>query len=183
MSENPGNVELLPDLLARCRRGDRPAFDTLVRRFHAYAFSLATALVPTRDEADDAVQSAFVTVLTRVPDLRTPDAFPGWLRQIVRTECNRLTRGQRTTAIHDTLPSPSSPPPDAVEHQELRTQIRRAVSDLPPAQREAAELFYLDELSQSDVARTLSIPEGTVKRRLFDARNTLRTTLKSQIPI
>jgi RNA polymerase sigma factor (sigma-70 family) len=184
--DTPGNPEPLPDLLARCRAGDRDGFDRLVRRFHAYAVALARSLTGRTDRAEDAAQSAFVTVLTRLPDLREDDAFPGWLRQVVRTECARLARGQRPAATLDgdcAATAAADSPPDEIARRELRERVRVAVASLPPVQREAAEMFYLDELPQADISRALDVPEGTVKRRLHDARNTLRTTLKSQLPI
>lgn len=180
---NSGNPELLRDLLARCRAGDRPAADRLIRRFYAYATSLARSLTNSPDHGDDAVQSAFVTVLTHLPTLRDPDAFPGWLRQIVRTECNRITRRTDPIPLTDGHLTDTSAPVDAIAHQELLDRVRTAVASLPAAQRETAELFYLDELPQADISLALDIPEGTVKRRLHDARNTLRSTLKSQLPI
>jgi RNA polymerase sigma factor (sigma-70 family) len=186
---NPGNPELLPDLLAHCRAGDRPAADRLVRRFHAYATALARSLTNSPDHAGDAVQSAFVTVLTRLKDLRDPDAFPGWLRQIVRTECNRITRRNDPSPLSGDHVAATAEPADAIAHRELRDRVRAAVASLPAVQREAAELFYLDELPQADISRALDIPEGTVKRRLFDARATLRAALadtdkpKHRLPI
>lgn len=180
---NPGNPELLPDLLVRCRAGDRDAADRLIRRFHAYATALARSLTNSPEHADDAIQSAFVTVLTRLDDLRDPDAFPGWLRQIVRTECTRITRRSTSASLTNDHVANTTAPVDAIAHRELLDRVRAAVASLPAVQREAAELFYLDELPQADISRALDIPEGTVKRRLHDARNTLRTTLKSQLPI
>ena len=177
-------VELLPELLSRCRAGERDAFDPLVRLFHPYALAIAVSILGGSGGAEDAVQSAFVTVLTRVQDLREPAAFPGWLRQVVRTECDRLTRGAaRPTMLAEDQAGTDGPPSDASIHRELCDQVRAAVAALPPAQRRAVELYYLDELPHADVARVLDVPAGTVRRRLHDARNALRPKLKSQLPI
>jgi RNA polymerase sigma factor (sigma-70 family) len=181
MGDNGGMTELLPELLARCRAGDRGAFEVLVRRFHAYAMAVAQSLCPA--QCEDAVQSAFVTVLTRLGELREAEAFPGWLRQVVRTECGRLTRGRALLGIQEFQVSTAPGPVEGASREEVREQVRAAVASLPAVQRETVELFYLDELAQADVARTLDVPEGTVKRRLHDARVNLRAKLKSQLPI
>src|SRR5919202_2784590 len=71
------------------------AFDELVRRFQDMAFACAYAALCDFHLAEDAAQGAFVNAWRKLSQLRAPEAFPGWLRRVVLTECSRLTRGRR----------------------------------------------------------------------------------------
>jgi RNA polymerase sigma-70 factor (ECF subfamily) len=101
------------------------------------------------------------------------------LRQIVRTECDHIRRTRRPLApCDDTI---ASALPDPIEHaiaQEQASAIRTALQGLNSTNRETARMYYLDEKSCSEVAAILQVPPGTVKRRLYDAREQLRQELK-----
>jgi len=172
-------ADTLDQLLARCQRGDNDAVATLVKRFSNHVLDLATALLQDEHLAEDAMQAAFVTALTRLDQLRTPAAFPGWLRQIVRTEANRILRMRRESVDEtaDTHVSAEPSPPEHAELAERARQVRDAIAALPPAARDAAQLFYLYEMKCDQVADQLGIPQGTVKRRLHDARKRLQSML------
>jgi RNA polymerase sigma factor (sigma-70 family) len=176
-------AELLDELLARCGEGDRDAIATLVRRFRSYAMTFALRLTGDHHLAEDAVQEAFVVAFDRIGDLREPAAFPGWLRQIVRTHALRARRR------HDASPdaprarvAADTPAPDA-EGYERRRIVAEAVAALPPRAREAAALYYLYALDHRQVAEVLGVPAGTVKRRLHDARRHLRDGLAGHLPL
>ena len=172
-------IELLHELLARCRRGDEDAVETLVSRFRNYAYDLAKAIVEDDHLAEDAVQEAFMAAISRLQDLRDPDAFPGWFRQVVRTQANRIARRRRESTGVDTTERPSGDlsPASHLEKRELRELVRQALAALPEKSRETAALFYLEERHHLEVAELLRVPPGTVKRRLHDARQRLRDIL------
>ncbi|MCC7409577.1 MAG: sigma-70 family RNA polymerase sigma factor [Phycisphaeraceae bacterium] len=176
-------AEPLDQLLGRCRRGEDDAVAALVERFAHHVLDLATALLEDQHLAEDAMQGAFVTALARLDQLRTPAAFPGWLLQIVRTEANRILRSRRER-VGEVPGSQVAAEPSPSEEAELGEQTRRvrqAVAALPPATREAARLFYLDEMKCHQIAERLDIPPGTVKRRLYDARRLLHGMLLGRI--
>ena len=169
-------AELLSELLARVRAGDASAVGVLVARFWPRAVEFASALMRDEHLAEDAVQRAFIKALGRLDDLREANAFPGWFRQIVRTETLAMIRQQRV--VDPQPPRDAIEKPDrAAEREELRQIVRSALAALPPRGRETAELFYLSELECPEVARRLDVPAGTVKRRLHDARRKLRELL------
>lgn len=172
-------TEPLRDLLRRCRDGEEEAIAELVRRFQPWALNFAAAVLKDRDEAEDVVQEAFLTALDRLPDLRDPDAFPAWLRQIIRTHGSRAARRRRELSLdeHAEQAGNEESALSRVRHDELARKVREAIAALPPAGREAVEMFYLDELKCSQVAEHLGVPQGTVKRRLHDARERLRAML------
>jgi len=172
-------AELLESLLRRCRCGQTDAVETLVARFREHGRQLAAAILNDEHEAEDALQEAFLTALGRLGDLRSPAAFPAWFRRIVRTKAVRMARRRHAVAAAEpaAMAADESSPAEQLERKELRAVVRKAVTALPPAAREATEMFYLEQLRQHEIAEALGVPEGTVKRRLHDARIRLRDLL------
>jgi NitT/TauT family transport system substrate-binding protein len=171
----------LREVIERAKRGEEAAVVVIVGRFREHALELARALLRDGHLAEDAVQQAFVRAIARLPSLREAGAFPGWLRQIVRTECDHIGRGrsrQSGNDCDDALADRGQSPLDRAISQEMIDAVRRAVRALPTICRDTAELYYLDGQSCGDVARVLRVPEGTVKRRLYDARELLRQELR-----
>jgi RNA polymerase sigma factor (sigma-70 family) len=176
--------EPLAALIERCRTRDEDAMAELVRRFRTWALDLASALLDDASLAEDAVQEAFTTALLRLKDLRDPLAFPGWLRQIVRTEVNRLLRKRREVCLDDeSQRRQAGPAMTEPERNDLREHVREVIRGLPPLMRDATELFYLEERSCSEIAAMLRIPQGTVKRRLHDARQRLHGVLAESLDV
>ncbi len=175
--------EELAELVKRCEAGDDNALASLIRRFQPVSLELARALLDDRDLAEDVVQETFITALQRLPELRQADAFPAWLRQIVRTHVNRMRRKQRE--LPQTLSaepaSKGTSPCQRQEREEIQRRVRQAIRVLPEHGRQTSELFYLDELSCTEVANVLQVPVGTVKRRLHDSRKRLRAILLGYI--
>ncbi|MBN1342695.1 MAG: sigma-70 family RNA polymerase sigma factor [Phycisphaerae bacterium] len=172
-------ADQLCEILERCRRGDGEAVRLLVVRFRDGALDLARCLLSDEHLAEDAVQEAFLKALDRLGDLRDPAAFPGWFRQIVRTQCHRILRRQREPVVcvdANGVVDPGSPEAGVVG-EELRSLVRCAMSELPAKQREAVELFYLDDRPCGEIAAMLGVPSGTVRRRLHEARRRLRDAL------
>jgi RNA polymerase sigma factor (sigma-70 family) len=172
-------AESLRRLLQRCRDGEEDSIAELVRRFQPWALDFATAVLRDRDEAEDAVQEAFLTALDRLPDLRDPEAFPAWLRQIIRTHGSRAARRRRDLPLDDQAEQAGREESalSRMEREELARKVREAVAALPPAGRETVVMFYIDDMKCSQIAGQLGVPQGTVKRRLHDARERLRAML------
>lgn len=135
--------EPLAALVERCRRREEDAIAELVSRFRNWALDLANALLDDASLAEDAVQEAFTTALLRLNDLWDPLAFPGWLRQIVRTQANRLLRKRREVCLEDeTRLQQGGSPMSEPERNDLREYVREVIRGLPPVIRDTTELFY-----------------------------------------
>ena len=176
-------ADLLRDILAGCMQGDETAVRTLIERFRRLAESLAVAILHDEHLAEDVMQNSFVTVFQRLGQLKNANAFPGWFRQIVRTEATRILRRRTEAAtglLNDVCTQDSPPEQDLMNH-ELHALVRGAVQKLPSAGEEAVTLFYLEQRDCKAIAEELKIPAGTVKRRLFDARRQLRSMLLGYI--
>lgn len=172
----------LAALIQRAIAGDDEARATLVQRFGRMASTCARAILGDYQLAEDACQEAFVDAFRKLPQLRVPERFPGWLRSIVRTQCSRLTRGwhPRTTDMDAARPLASAAADPAVraEEAELRAKVREALAGLPEPNRTTARLFYFDGFGHQEIASLTGAPVGTVKRRLYDARQRLRQRIE-----
>jgi RNA polymerase sigma factor (sigma-70 family) len=154
------------------------AFGRLVVRFQDMAYGYAYAILGDAHLAQDAAQEAFIVAYQNLNQLREPKAFPGWLRRIVFTHCNRMTRGQRAhersleTVPH--LASGEPTPLSELEDKEMRERIQAAIQALPESQRMATVLYYIDGYSQKEVAEFLEVSVDAVKKRLQRAREQLQ---------
>jgi RNA polymerase sigma factor (sigma-70 family) len=155
------------------------AFEEIVRLFQDMAFACAYgALYGDFHLAEDAAQNAFVTAWRKLPQLREPEAFPGWLRRVVLTECSRLTRGHHVQTVPldagAAVASTAQNPEAVTEARELSASVRDALRQLPRAERMVATLFYFDSRSHREIADFLQVPQTTVAKRLHAARARLR---------
>lgn len=154
------------------------AYGELVRQFQDMAYACAYAVLGDFHLAENVAQEAFVSAWQKLPQLRQPEAFSGWLRRIVVSECNRLTRGKRPTMtpLGDTseFASDQADPQAALEREERAGEVTRAIAKLPKDERMAVVLFYLQERSQKEISAFLEVPTTTVAKRLYSARARLR---------
>ena len=157
------------------------AFCELVRMFQDMAYACAYAVLGDFCLAEDASQQAFISAWQKLDQLRQPEAFPGWFRRIVLTECNRLTRGQRprTMSLDEgvNLHAPHPDPQSAIEKDELTKAAFAAIKKLSLNERMVVVLFYVNEHSQSDISAFLNVPLTTVAKRLYSARVRLRVMM------
>jgi RNA polymerase sigma factor (sigma-70 family) len=172
---------------ARCATAEQhQAFGEIVRRFQDMAFACAYAVLGDFHQAEDAAQNAFVVAWRNLSQLRKPEAFPGWFKRIVLTQCNRLTRGNHLhmvslDALID-LPANGLDPYEEYEQKERQIHVYAAVRALPENERIATTLFYISDYSQNEIADFLEVPVTTVKKRLFSARRKLReSSLKERM--
>jgi len=155
-------------LLQRIADGDSAAFDILYRRFARPLYGLALRMLRDRSRAEDAVQETFAAIWRSAGSYR-PDRGPGapWLYAVARNAIvdRARARGEATFADPPDAVSPDAAPDERAQSSYTSWRVHRAVQDLPEHEREVLELAYWGELSQSEVARFLDIPLGTVKTR------------------
>lgn len=154
------------------------AFAELVKRFQDMAYACAYAVLGDLHLAQDAAQEAFISAWQKLSQLRQPEAFPGWFRRIVLTECHRLKRGNRLrfVSLDDgaRVPSADADPQAAIERDELAKAVLTAIEMLPENERIVVVLFYVKEYSHRDISAFLEVPLTTVAKRLYSARVRLR---------
>jgi RNA polymerase sigma factor (sigma-70 family) len=154
------------------------AFGGLVRSFQDMAFACAYAVLGDFHLAEDAAQEAFLSAWQKLSQFRQPEAFPGWFRRIVLTECHRLRRGKRPQSVplDDGVSAPSTlgNPQMTVEGGEVKKAVFVEIEKLPENERIIVTLFYLKEQSHRDIRAFLEVPTTTVAKRLYSARVRLR---------
>ena len=172
------------DLVRRVRSGDEEAFRALFRRYGPQAKGLAYRVVRQRGLAEEIVQEAFLA-LWRNPASYKEDrgSFRTWLLSTVhhravdmvrREEAQRRrTLEQQATLEEDIADSVA----DRVDLVETRQRVRRALEDIPAAQRQILELMYFEGKTQAEIAAELGLPLGTVKSRTVLAMRRLRLLL------
>lgn len=176
--------ELSPLVQEACS-GDLEAFGQLVQRFQDMAYGYAYSILGDFHFAQDAAQEAFVEAYRQLPSLRTPEAFPGWLRRIVFKYCDRLTRKKRigTVPLDATTEAPSDAlaPDEIAQEREMKDAVLDAIKALPPDERTVTALFYIKNYSQKEVADFLDLPISTVNNRLHASRKRLKKRMMQMV--
>ena len=160
--------------------GDLGAFEGIVRRWQVPLVNLAYRFCGDRGRAEDMAQEAFLRAYRALGRWRGDAAFSTWLfalaGNLYRSELRRIP--PRAIALDD-LPEPTEPrsadPP--LERDDRDRAVRRSVQALPAKYREAMILFYFHGMDVAAAARSLEVPEGTVKARLSRGRDILRRRL------
>jgi RNA polymerase sigma-70 factor (ECF subfamily) len=163
-------------LVARAQRGHADAFETLVRRHKDSVLNLARRMTGDRESAEDIAQETFIKAYRELHRFRGEAAFATWLYRIALNEARQYLRGQRRRVARWTRQSEQAAfeAPEAEDPAEASPLVG-LLQELPQEQREALALFYLQELSLEDIARTLGSPVGTIKARLSRGRERLRS--------
>lgn len=169
-------------LVERARGGDAETFRELVMRYQDRVFALARRMVGDREEAEEVAQDAFLRAWRALPRFRSDARFSTWIYRITyRRACDSVAsirvRRHRERGL-ETVESFAAPAPAA--EPSAVGPMERLVASLPEAQCAAITLFYYQDRSLGEVARTLGMPEGTVKTHLHRARAALRRALQRE---
>ncbi len=173
-------------LVARVSDGDIDALGKLYERYKSQVYRTATAITHDKRMAEDILQEVFLRVNRYADSFDQTQPFEPWLYRITvnlsYTWTNRAKRWVHCfqDAI-ERLRAPSKRDPERVtESREQCALLRRAIDSLPDSHRVVIILYYLEDLSVSEVAYALGVPEGTVKSRLYYAREKLRKAIAEQ---
>ncbi len=178
------NLSSIAALVDAAQRGDREAQSGLYERYHGSVLGLAYRKLGNWDEAEELVQDVFIHAFDRLEQLRVPEAFGGWLRQIVRRMAiNRLTRKRIAVALEseilEAVHCGGETPLDDVLDGERSEQVRSGLDRLGDIDRRTLEAFYLSGQSLIEMSEHFEAPIGTIKRRLHVARKRLARELDS----
>jgi RNA polymerase sigma-70 factor (ECF subfamily) len=170
------------ELVEKCRRGDREAWETIVRRRHSRIYNLAYRFTGRFDEAEDLTQEVFLKVYRTLHTYKAESgAFETWIVRVARNHFIDHYRKYKTERLY-TDPLDDNPevvvpshsridhPGQALERREAAEHVQRLLESLPAEQREAVILRDLEELSYEEIAEILGVPIGTVKSRINRGR-------------
>ena len=163
-------------LIQRYLAGDSRAFDQLMEAHEGRVFAISLRILRDREEALDATQETFITVLRKAGSFEGRSAFSTWLYRVAVNTCYTMLRkkGRRPTApLPDTHDPPDLSATDRIRSAELRPMLEEALATLPEEFGPAVLLSDLEGLPLQSVAEILEIPLGTVKSRVFRGRKLL----------
>lgn len=197
-SEADGPPPDPPDavLVERVRTGDVTAYEELVRRNRARIYGLIYNMTSHREDTEDLVQSVFIKAYRSLDRFRGQSAFSTWLYRIALNETlNFLPKRKRRTALslndldqaverdpdYVALVARESPVRD-VQRSELQKKLNAALQTLSEAHRTVVVLHDIEGLPHDEIARITGVPEGTVRSRLFHARQQLQAELSEFAP-
>lgn len=171
------------ELVKRVQRGDQAAFDLLFARYQTRIINLVGRYVRDPQEVQDVAQEAFIKAYRALPRFRGDSAFYTWLYRIaINTAKNYLvSRSRRPPAVDVDMEDADQrddagllrdgeSPEAALSRDQLQATIHAALADLPDDLRSALTLREFDGLSYEQIAQVLECPVGTVRSRIFRAR-------------
>lgn len=178
-------------LVARVQKGDRRAFDLLVIKYQHRILALVSRFIPDFAEAQDVTQEAFIKAYRALPNFRGESQFYTWMYRIaVNTAKNFLVSRNRRTPIRDIdvedaeffadegnmkdIASPDS----LIARDQLQQVVFQTIENLPEELRIAITLREIDGLSYEEIAQVMGCPIGTVRSRIFRAREAIEQKMK-----
>lgn len=162
-------------LAASARAGDRAAFNALAKRWQGKLVSHAWRLTGDAEAARDIAQDAWAAIARGIRRLDDSAAFPAFAFRIVSRRAADHIRGQRRRrALAAAVAVEPAAPVELSDISASGRALQAALASLPPDQRAAIALFYLEDLSVAEIAAALDTPVGTIKTRLMAARDKLK---------
>lgn len=177
-------------LAARCQQGDMAAFTELVNRYKDKVYNLAVRMLRDRGDAEDLAQETFLNVYRAVATFRVDERFSTWIYKIASNLCiDRLRKRRHLTISLDApvqegeelyrqVPDWSHAPEPLYEQSELREDVQAAIDQLPSKYRLIILLRHMQDMAYEEIATVMDLPVGTVKTRLFRAREILKRHLE-----
>ncbi|MFI5310820.1 MAG: RNA polymerase sigma factor [Gemmatimonadales bacterium] len=175
VSELPGDERAL---VLAAQRGEREAFSALVRTHERRAYAVARAIVVNHEDAEDAVQEAFLHAYRALDRFLPDQAFGAWLHRIVANAALDITRRRKVRDADELPETVASPFRDPAESSELRSRLQGALEKLPARQRAVIVMHDVEGFKHAEIGKMLGIPEGTARSDLHYARSHLREVLR-----
>lgn len=183
------------ELVKRVQNGDKKAFDLLVLKYQQKIINLVSRFVRNQSDAHDVTQEAFLKAYRALPKFRGDSAFYTWIYRIaVNTAKNYLAvQSRRPSGVDmdiseieqiqgDTALKDNATPESLVLRDEIQATVARAIEELPEDLKVAISLRELEGLSYEEIADVMECPIGTVRSRIFRAREAIDKELKPLIP-
>lgn len=186
-------------LAGRAAKGDAPAFECIMRRHNQLLFRTARSILKNDEEAEDALQEAYLRAWNALASFRDDARLSTWLTRIVINESLgrlRLRRSAQVIPLDSAIlaaeqleqeswmtDDPDRQPDRMAMRAEMRQLMERRIDRLPDAYRTVFMMRAVEELSIGEIALALQVPEATVRTRFFRARSLLREGLSRDVDL
>lgn len=183
------------DIIRRAQVGDAEALTQLILSQQHYVYSIAMSVLKNPDDAADLTQDAFIRLVRALPQYTGESRFTTWLyRLVVNLGRDELRRRGRQVPIAPPSQEPEeqdpmasvadddrwADPAQALDSQELRSEVRRALAQLDEHHRLVLTLYYFDDMKYTDIAEVLDMPLNTVKSHIRRGKERLAALLSTQ---
>jgi RNA polymerase sigma-70 factor (ECF subfamily) len=178
-------------VISRALKGDQNAYTELLKKYKGAIYSFIFKMIPEKEDAEDMVQETFIKAFSALPTFNNEFAFSTWLFKIASNNCIDYMRKKRlkTYSINkpieskdgfviQDLPDPLINPEMEYIESERLSNIESAIQKLPKKYRSIIIMRHKEEKSYEEISAELNIPIGTVKARIFRAREKLKKLLK-----
>lgn len=182
------------ELVVRCNRGDREAFNELVLKYQKKVFNVAYRFVGDQEEANDLAQEIFTAAYQNLKKFRGDSKFSTWLFQIATNRgknrfkylkrrgffVNKSSQNQDEDgeSYQKVIPDHTTNPENILSSRQIQKVVQEAIEELEPDHKEIVILRDIEGFSYEEIARMLDLPEGTTKSRLHRARMVIKEKLK-----
>ena len=182
------------ELIRQAKAGDSKAYDKLLYKYKNSVYNLVYRMVRDVEEAEDLTQEAFIKAFNSLTQFNEEYAFSTWLYKIATNNCIDFFRKRKLqtlsldkpiqykdSEIHQDIPDPELNPEKSILASERSSIIKEAIKTLPEKYYTAIVLRHNEEKSYEEIAEILNLPIGTVKARIFRAREMLNKALKDRL--
>lgn len=164
-------------LVLQAKSDDKAAFEELYRLWVPVLYGRCLRQLKQPADAQDAVQKVWIKVIKGIGQLKNPTTFIAWIMRICHLTCvdtvrRQVRRGKMQQNLQNELPATKPEPHSAID-------LASAIKQLPENQRQVLDLHYSLGFSISQIAHVVGVKSGTVKSRLYTARQTLKTKLQT----
>ena len=185
-------MSLAPDIIKRCKNGDREAFNILITEYQSKIINIAYGIMGDKEDAYDAAQETFVKIYKSIGTFQGKSSFDTWIYRVTTNMCMDLLRKKSRTIVSvsidaamDTgedevkadIPDSAPTPEEQMESSETVRLVRDAINGLSDEYRQIITLYDIEGFSYDEIVSILNIPSGTVKSRLSRARKALKKVL------
>ncbi|WP_339265286.1 sigma-70 family RNA polymerase sigma factor [Paenibacillus sp. FSL W8-0187] len=158
----------LPEKAELARQGDKEAFMYLIKAVQQSLFVIARSIVKNDEDCADAMQETIAKAFSNVHTLKKPAYFKTWIIRILINECNRIIKKKKQ--VH---PVPYDMRKTSYKGDYEQIELFEVIDKLDEQLQTIVTLFYIEDLSVKEISKVLEVSEGTVKSRLFRARQQL----------
>lgn len=170
--------------------GSKKAFEALYGEYYDKLYFFVLKNVGRKDVAEDITQESFLKAMEGIHTLENPENFGTWLHSIAFHKCKDIFRKEKRSAYFDSdeemeavmenvsLNEPVMVPEDYATNKERAKELKQLIDELKPDMKSAVILYYYDNMSVADVAKTLGMNENSAKQKLFQARKKLKAKIE-----